>query len=285
MAFMAGGLFCVFYGMLLLVGSAKKLPPLPTAGKWKMSALGTGLTALLQSSSALSCAVCAMTEAGTFTLGQAYALLIGTNVGTTLTPVLTSLGLGIGGENMLIFPLLGLAFLLLRPLLPKISEPICGFCLMMWGLLSISYAAPALTENWDSQVLYRLFSSPMLGWLIGFAVTALLQCSSVTVSLLQIVSLRFPLTRAMVIPVLLGQNIGTTSTALLATLSASPTAKRCARYHFFFNVVGCLWCFPLWWVCKRYLGGSADTMFIALFHVTFNTINAVLHLLLDPRIK
>lgn len=284
MSIWLGGLFCMFAGMMLLMNASEKLPPIKVANRWTGAGIGCASTAVLQSSSAVSCSVCALVQSGKLTTTAAYALLAGSNVGTCATPLMTALGLKTG-DGGLLFALVGLLALLLQSKLPRVGVPTAGFCLLMWGMMVMTsqpevFAAAAQNPFWKG-----MLSHPLGAWLMGLAVTALLQSSSLTVGLLQLYVMSAPMTMGIALPFLLGQNIGTTATALLATLSANKEAKGCAWYHLRFNLLGNAWALPLALLLAGRLTAEASPMFLALAHLTFNVITAFLHLWWDPWLK
>ncbi len=284
MSIWVGGLFCMFAGMMLLMNASEKLPPIRVANRWAGAGIGCAVTAVLQSSSAVSCSVCALAQSGKLTGSAAYALLVGSNVGTCVTPLLTALGLKTG-DGGLLFALVGLLALLLQSKLPRASVPTAGFCLLMWGMMVMTsqpeiFAAAARNPFWKAAL-----SHPMGAWLMGLAVTALLQSSSLTVGLLQLYVISAPMTMGTALPFLLGQNIGTTATAVLATLSTDKEAKSCAMYHLRFNLLGNGWALPLALIFAGRLQMAATPLLLAAAHLGFNSVTAVLHLWLDPELK
>lgn len=284
MSLWLGGLFCMFAGMMILMNAAEALPALYVKSKWRGAALGCGVTAVLQSSSAVSCSVCALVQANKLELCAAFSLLVGSNIGTCMTPLLTAFGLKIGGGGIL-FALLGLSALLLQGKYPKFSAPVAGFCLLMWGMMTMAGEPDFFTALAENSVWSRMIAHPLGAWCLGLTVTALLQSSSLTVGLLQVYTLTATLPMGLALPFLLGQNIGTTATALLATLHADPSAKACARYHLRFNCLGNLWALPLAFLFAKYLSAPATPMFLAAAHLTFNALTALLHLLLDSNLQ
>ncbi|MBQ5840739.1 MAG: Na/Pi cotransporter family protein, partial [Clostridia bacterium] len=243
--------------------------------------LGCAITAVLHSSSAVSCSVCAMVAGGSMELAAAYAVLVGSNVGTCVTPILTALGLQAGGVGLL-FPLIGIAAVLLRPKFPRVASPVAGFCLLTWGMKAMG-DCPAFFAALSEAVWWQeLMGSPWGGFLVGLCSTALLQSSTLTMGLLQVYARSFPLSAAVAMPFILGQNIGTTATALLATLGEEPLAKRTALYHTRFNLYGALWALPLTILLRRYLTFDATPLALALMQLGYNVVCALLHLLLDP---
>lgn len=275
-----GGLFCLFLGMGMLMAASEGLPPLKIRGKWQGAFLGCGITALLQSSSAVSCSVCAMAENGLIPLSAAFAVLAGSNVGTCITPILTALGLQ-AGVGAAVFPVLGMIAILLKPKFPRISTPVAGFCLLMWGMSLMSGEGALFDALAANNIWNYLMSSQIGAWLVGLVTTALLQSSSLTMGLLQVYALSSPLTMRVALPFILGQNIGTTATALLATASSSPMAKKCALYHCKFNVLGSLWALPLSMLFESALNFAATPMRMAIMQLLFNVVCALLHLLFD----
>lgn len=274
----AGGLLCILAGMSMLLN--ERLPITAPRGKWQAFGIGTALTALVQSSSAVSCSVCALAEQGTVELGIAYALLIGSNVGTTLTPFLIAVGVGSGYS--LAFAVIGLCSFLLRGRLRKFRAPICGLSLMLWGTTMLSAGVKSLDSLWKfADITLR---SPVTAWLAGILLTAIFQSSAVTIGILQAACLSFPVTEAMVVPFLLGQNIGTTATAWLAAGGGGPMARKCAAFHTKFNLVGSLWGLPVFWLFRDYFAAPAGPMFVAVAQLVFNLTNALLFILFAPNL-
>ena len=273
-----GGMFCLLVAMTFMTAGEMPLV-IKNGGKWKSALAGCFAAAVVQSSSAVSCAVCAARRDEGLSDAAARALLIGANVGTTLTPFLTALGAGLSDRMMLLFPLVGMLSLILRSKLPKPFEILPVFCLLMWGLALMGTAAPELVSRLPQGAAERLFSSPVAAFCGGAALTALLQSSSVCIGLIQMASLSLPLSRAAVLPMLIGQNVGTASTALIATVGAGRQAKACARYHLCFNLRGAAWALPLCLCLRPLLSDPAGPFFMAAAHFAFNFVNALIHLL------
>ncbi len=279
-----GGLFCLFLGMGMLMAASHQLPPLHIKNKWQGAGLGCGITALLHSSSAVSCSVCAMVSGGTMELYAAFSVLVGSNVGTCITPIFTALGLQAAGTELL-FPCLGILAILLKPKFPKVAAPVAGFCLLMWGM-NIMTASPELFAALSRAPLWRgLMGSPLGAFAVGLVSTALLQSSTLTMGLLQVYSLSLPLSAGVALPFILGQNIGTTATALLATLGGDPLSKRTAMYHTRFNALGALWALPLSMLLWKHLTFAATPMVLGLLQLGYNLICALLHLFFDPKLN
>lgn len=279
-----GGLFCLFLGMGMLMAASHAMPPLHIKNKWQGGGYGCVVTVLLHSSSAVSCSVCAMVAGGSMGLGAAFSVLVGSNVGTCITPILTALGLQAQGMDLL-FPLLGIFAILIRPKFPNLSISVAGFCLLMWGM-NIMTASPKSFLALSKAPLWRgLLGSPLGAFAVGLFSTALLQSSSLTMGLLQVYSLTSPLSVGVALPFILGQNIGTTATALLATLGASPIARQTAMYHTRFNVLGAVWALPLSMLLWKYLAFDATPMMLGILQLVYNLICALSHLLFDPKLN
>jgi len=148
-------------------------------------------------------------------------VLVGSNVGTCITPILTAIGLRAGNLSVLFAPI-GILALLLKSKFPKIAAPAAAFCLMMWGMHIMSSDTAPLTALAQNTLWCALLGHPLGAWGIGLISTALLQSSSLTMALLQIYTLSSPLAMDIALPFILGQNIGTTATALLATFKKLP---------------------------------------------------------------
>lgn len=277
------GLFCLFLGMGMVMNASQSLPPLRIRNKWQGAGLGCGITALLQSSSAVSCSVCAMVSGGSIELGGAFAVLVGSNVGTCVTPILTALGLQAANLGI-VFALVGIVAIFLKPKLPNLSASVAGFCLLMLGM-NLMTLSPAFFETLSNIKLWKvLMSAPLGSFAVGLVSTAILQSSSLTMALLQVYLLSSPLSIGIAIPFMLGQNIGTTVTALIATLGADTLAKKTALYHLRFNVLGAVWALPLSMILAERLSFAATPMALAIAQLLYNVVCALLHLLFDKKL-
>ncbi len=255
-----GGLAFFLYGMNMLSAALEKSsgPKLTktleklTGSVWKSVALGVVVTALIQSSSATTVITVGLVNAGILKLGNAIGIIMGSNIGTTITAHLLRLTEIEGGGNFLmelikpdnfapIFAVIG-AFMALFTKKAKtqtIGEVLMGFGMLFIGMDIMETALKPLSE---SQLMADLFvkfgQNPILGILVGTGVTAIIQSSSASVGILQALSVTGAITWASAIPIILGQNIGTTITAMLSVIGASKNAKRTAIAHLYFNVIG-----------------------------------------------
>ncbi len=279
-----GGLFCLFVGLGLLMAESEKLPAVHFQNKWCGAAYGCGVTALLQSSSAVSCSVCSMASAKKISLAAAFAVLVGSNVGTCITPILTALGL-LSDIPKSSFAVVGLLFFTLRTKWRRASSSVIGLCLLMWGMKLMSDAPALFTALSQNTWWSRCIASPLSAFAIGLLSTAVLQSSSLTLGLLQVYSLSAPLSVGIALPFILGQNIGTTTTALLVTHGGDPMARECARFHLRFNVLGAVWGLPLCLALFPLLTMTASPLTMALLQLLYNVVCALLHLCFDKKIK
>lgn len=248
--------------------------------------LGLGMTALLQSSSAVTVMAVSLADAGLLTPQRTRPLIVGANVGTTVTAWLLCLEGEQPEAASLLIAVLAAAGLVLV-LLPGKRELSCaawGLALLLLGMEGMTAAAAPLAQ-WPP--FLRLMGqgeggSAWLALLAGTVCTGVLQSSSASVGLLQALAFSGQVTWSGAVPLLMGQNIGTCVTALLAGAAGGANARRTARFHLWFNVVGVAVFFPLWLAAERCLGVGArpiGAVGIATFHTGFNVASGVLWLL------
>jgi phosphate:Na+ symporter len=262
--------------------------------KKKLLALfvGTGITALIQSSSAMTVMVVGFVNAGLLTLKQAIPVIMGANIGTTFTAWIVSF-LAIFKITHYALPAVGVGFLFMmmhhRPKLRKWGEVIFGFGVLFVGIGFMKDAFQPLQSNrqiLDFMVLFSRF--PIMGVLAGTLITMLLQSSSATIALVQLLAFRGLIDFPAAIPIILGDNIGTTITAQIAALGGSTGARRVAWAHTMFNVIGVAYMlvFVYTRIYYRVIESIVPGMItqnnimlhIALAHTVFNTVNAALFL-------
>ncbi len=292
------GLCLFFMGMALLCRSLKRFArsafpekfPRFTGSTPRYLLLGLGVTALLQSSSAVTVMAVGLVEGGFLTLKQALGILMGANIGTTVTAQLLRLPLLSLLPNVLpwfrptffaylLLPVCILLFFLSRRGRGRIVCGIlAGLAMLFIGMHTMELAASPLQ---NSPLLRQLFAQtrrPLAGVALGTLSTALLQSSSICIGILQALSASGSLTWASAIPLILGQNIGTSVTALLASLGTHLTAKRTALLHLYFNVIGTavflliLYVLPIAPVPWQAVVTKGE---IANFHTLFNTVTAL----------
>lgn len=294
---MVGGLCLFLFGMNLMgealerrAGSSLRL----LLGKLttnRMMGFLTGLavTAVIQSSSATTVMVVGFVNSGLLTLGQAINVIMGANVGTTVTSWILSLG-GIESGNLFVqllkptsftpvLALVGIIFyMFLKDGRKKDTGTILlGFATLMFGMDTMSSAVSGLKDVPAFQQLFLLFTNPILGVVAGAVLTAIIQSSSASVGILQALSTTGSVTYAAAIPIIMGQNIGTCVTAMLSSVGTTKNAKRAAVVHLMFNIIGTVVCLILFVAVRALfdpmiLSESATHFGIAICHTVFNVI-------------
>ena len=253
-----GGLALFLYGMHVMGGGLEKLSggklerilEKLTSNPLKAVLLGAGVTAVIQSSSATTVMLVGFVNSGIMKLSQAIGIIMGANIGTTLTSWLLSLT-GIEGGNFFvrmlkpssfspILAILGIIFLMGAKSSRKkdISEILLGFTVLMYGMEAMSGAVKPLADVPEFTGILTKFSNPLLGILVGALLTAVIQSSSASVGILQALSVTGAFTYGSVIPIIMGQNIGTCVTAMISAVGANKGARRTAFVHLYFNEIG-----------------------------------------------
>lgn len=298
---LAGGLSLFLFGMNVMSealerraeGSLKRLLARLTQSKTAGFLTGLIVTAVIQSSSAATVMVVGFVNSGVMTLKQAIHVIMGANVGTTVTAWLLSLS-GISSDNLLIrmlkpasfTPILATAGILLF-LFGKNSNKkdsgtiLLGFSTLMFGMDAMSGSVAGLAHVEAFQQMFILFQNPILGILIGAALTAVIQSSSASVGILQALASTGQVSYGAAMPIIMGQNIGTCATAILSSFGATKNAKRAAVVHLSFNILGTvillLAFLPVSMFLKPPLLDQPATLFgIALTHSAFNIVCTLL---------
>lgn len=255
---MIGGLSLFLFGMNLMgqalerrAGNSLKLVlGKLTTGKVAGILTGVAVTAVIQSSSATTVMVVGFVNSGLMTLKQAINVIMGANVGTTVTAWILSLG-GISGESFFIrllkpssfTPILALIGIILQ-MASKDSKKkdtgmiFLGFATLMFGMETMTGAVSGLAAVPAFRQVFVLFKNPILGVLAGALLTAIIQSSSASVGILQALATTGQVTNGAAIPIIMGQNIGTCITAILSSIGANKNARRTAFAHLFFNIIG-----------------------------------------------
>lgn len=254
---------------------------------------GLGVTAVIQSSSATTVMVVGFVNSGLLALKQAINVIMGANVGTTVTAWLLSLS-GIESDNTFvkflkptsftpILALIGVIFyMFLKGSKHKDTGMILlGFATLMFGMDAMSAAVSGLKNVPGFQNLFLMFTNPILGVVAGAILTAIIQSSSASVGILQALAATGQVTYGAAIPIIMGQNIGTCITAILSAIGANKNAKRAAAVHLSFNVIGTAVWLIVFWIIKAtlrpvLLTESASLMGIAIAHSIFNILCTIL---------
>ena len=298
---LVGGLALFLFGMSLMAQGLEKragdglrrwLGKL-TANRFLGLLLGAGVTALIQSSSAVTVMTVGFVNAGLMTLRQSVGVIMGANIGTTLTAWLLSLT-RLEGQGFLLgllkpsgfTPILsafGVAWYLFSKKDKKRYTGLIflGFSVLIVGMNAMTDAVKPLAELKGFQNLLLLFSNPLLGAMMGAILTAILQSSSASVGILQALSATGGVTVSAAIPLIMGLNIGTCVTSLLSTVGAEKNAKRAATVHLYFNLMGTLILLVPYLLLPRlsvgdFWGDAVTAVDIALIHTGFNLISTLI---------
>ena len=256
---------------------------------------GLGVTAVIQSSSATTVMVVGFVNSGLMTLRQAINVIMGANVGTTVTAWILSLS-GISSDNVFVkllkpssfTPILALIGIILYMFTKESKKRdtgmiLLGFATLMFGMEAMSGAVSGLRDLPEFQNLFVAFTNPVLGVLAGAILTAIIQSSSASVGILQALASTGAVTYGAAIPIIMGQNIGTCITAIISSVGANKNAKRAALVHLSFNVIGTVVWLSIFCIVKAVavpaiLGESASLMGIAVCHSAFNILCTMLML-------
>ncbi|MBQ8648840.1 MAG: Na/Pi cotransporter family protein [Clostridia bacterium] len=254
---------------------------------------GLGVTAVIQSSSATTVMVVGFVNSGLLALKQAINVIMGANVGTTVTAWLLSLS-GIDSKNTFVQLLKPTSFTPILALVGVIFYMFCksgkkkdtglillGFATLMFGMDTMSAAVSGLKDVPEFQRLFLMFKNPILGVLAGTILTAIIQSSSASVGILQALAMTGQVSYGAAIPIIMGQNIGTCITAILSSIGTNKNAKRAALVHLSFNVIGTTVLLSVFSVVKyafapALLDESASLVGIAVAHSVFNIICTIL---------
>lgn len=272
-----GGLALFLYGMNVMGaglekmsgGKLERILETLTSNPIKAVLLGAGVTAVIQSSSATTVMVVGFVNSGIMKLSQAIGIIMGANVGTTITSWLLSLT-GIEGGSFFIqmlkpssfSPILAMIGIILTMSSKSdnkknVGQILLGFSVLMYGMQAMSGAVEPLADVPEFTGMLTMFNNPVLGVLTGAILTAVIQSSSASVGILQALSVTGGFTYGSVLPIIMGQNIGTCVTAMISSVGASKGAKRTAFVHLYFNIIG-----TIIFMLVFYLGN-------AFFHFSF----------------
>lgn len=253
-----GGLALFLYGMSMLGSGLEKLSggrleqtlEKLTNNVFKGVLLGALVTGAIQSSSATTVIVVGLVNARILKLRQAIGIIMGANIGTTVTAHILRLS-DLSSDNFFLMllkpttlaPVVGIIGVLMVMVGKKqkyktLGEILLGFCILFTGMFNMEAAVSPLSESPEFANLFASFSNPVIGVLVGAGVTAIIQSSSASIGILQALSSTGIITWSSAIPIILGQNIGTCITPILASIGASKNAKRTAAVHLSFNIIG-----------------------------------------------
>lgn len=305
-----GGLCLFLFGMNVMGqalerragGTLRTLLGKLTTSKAKGFLTGLGVTGVIQSSSATTVMVVGFVNSGLMNLKQAINVIMGANVGTTVTAWLLSLS-GIESDNLFvqlfkptsftpILALIGIIFYMFCSSSKKkdTGTILLGFAVLMFGMDTMSAAVSGLSEVESFRNMFVAFENPLFGVLAGTLLTAIIQSSSASVGILQALAVTGQVSYGAAIPIIMGQNIGTCITAILSSVGTNKNAKRAAVVHLAFNVIGTIVWLTVFWIIKallapQLLNESASLVGIAIAHSTFNILCTALLLPLSGMLE
>jgi len=293
---MIGGLALFLYGMNTMGNGLSKMAGSKLEGVLeKLTSkrifavlLGAGVTAVIQSSSATTVMVVGFVNSGIMKLGQAVGIIMGANIGTTVTSWLLSLT-SIDGSAIWVqllkpssfSPILAAAGIIMvmsgkaEEKRKDIGSILLGFAVLMFGMETMSGAVSGLSENASFTNMMTAFRNPILGMLMGAILTAIIQSSSASVGILQALCATGAVPYAVALPIIMGQNIGTCVTSIISSVGASKNAKRAAMIHLYFNLIGTVVFMVVFytlhiWIDFAFLNHAANAAGIAVIHSIFN---------------
>jgi phosphate:Na+ symporter len=298
---MIGGLALFLYGMHVMgEGLAKASGGRMEAALEKMTGspirgvlLGAGVTAVIQSSSATTVMVVGFVNSGIMKLTQAVGVIMGANIGTTITAWILSLS-GIESSNVFvsmlkpssfspILAIIGVIFVMFSKKEKKqqIGMILVGFAVLMFGMETMTDAVAPLKDVPEFTSLLLKFQNPLLGMLAGLILTAIIQSSSASVGILQSLCSTGGVTFGAAFPIIMGQNIGTCVTAIISAIGASKNAKRTAAVHLYFNIIGTAIFMVVFYLLNAivhfdFINDTIGVAGIAVMHSTFNIVTTLI---------
>ncbi len=296
-----GGLAFFLYGMHVLSGGLERMAggrlesmlKKMTSSRLKSLLLGAGITAAIQSSSAVTVMLVGLVNSGIMDIGQCVGVVMGSNIGTTMTAWILTL-VGVESDNVfmsllkpenfsLIFAFVGVLLIMgsKRERRRDMGGILVGFAVLMYGMKLMSAAVKPLSEMPAFTSLMTAFRNPLLGVLAGLFITAVIQSSSASVGILQALALTGAVSCGAAIPIIMGQNIGTCVTALISSIGVSKNAKKVAVVHVSFNVLGTAACLSLYLAANglfrlSFTERPIGALGIAVVHTAFNLFTTAL---------
>ena len=295
---MIGGLAMFLYGMdamgdglsKLSGGKLESILEKLTSNRLMAVLLGAGVTAVIQSSSATTVMVVGFVNSGIMKLTQAVGIIMGANIGTTMTSWLLSL-VEVEGTSFImkmlkptsfspILAIIGIVMIMTAKDANKkkdIGNILVGFAILMFGMDTMSGAVKPLANVPEFTSILTMFTNPILGVIAGAVLTAIIQSSSASVGILQALCATGAMNFGAVLPIIMGQNIGTCITAIMSAFGASKNAKRASMIHLYFNLIGTIVFLVVFYVINsfihfEFLNGTASATGIAVIHSIFNIV-------------
>lgn len=294
---MIGGLALFLYGMnamgdglaKMAGGKLERILERLTSNPIMGVLLGVVVTAVIQSSSATTVMVVGFVNSGIMKLSQGISIIMGANIGTTVTAWILSLA-GIEGGNLFtnllkptsfspVIAIIGVIFLMFSKKAKKkdLGTILIGFAILMFGMDTMTSAIKPLAEVEGFRNILTMFSNPILGLLCGALLTAIIQSSSASVGILQAMSMNGLITFGAAFPIIMGQNIGTCVTAMISSVGATKNGKRAAFVHLYFNIIGTVIFMIAFYILNAildftFMDDSISETQIAIIHSVFNVL-------------
>lgn len=302
---LGGGLAFFMFGMDVMSSGLEKMAGSKlesslkkmTSNKFKSLLLGAGITIAIQSSSAMTVMLVGLVNSGIMQLGQTIGVIMGSNIGTTLTAWILSLS-GLEGESLMAFlkpenfslvlALIGIIMTMFSKSDKKksLGAIFVGFAVLIWGMELMGNSMAPLAESEEFGKMLVLFDNPLFGVLIGAVVTGVIQSSAASVGILMtlaqgLAGSNHPITYAMAIPIIMGQNIGTCVTALISSIGVNKNARRVAVVHISFNLIGTAICLSIFCAANAFFKFSfaslpVEGFGISLVHTIFNVVTTAM---------
>ncbi|MCM1264639.1 MAG: Na/Pi cotransporter family protein [Candidatus Gastranaerophilales bacterium] len=299
---LCGGLAFFLYGINLMSsglekvagGKLEQLLKKMTSNPIKSFALGAGITAVIQSSSAVTVMLVGLVNSGIMELSQTVSVIIGSNVGTTFTAWILSLT-GLNSAAGMVFkflkpenftPLLALIGIILimgsrTNRRKNVGAILMGFAILMFGMVVMADSMKPLAELPQFGQAMLMFHNPLLGFLVGMIVTMIVQSSSASIGILQALTITASVPVGVAIPIILGQNLGTCISAILSAIGVSTNARRVAGVHVIYNILSVGTFLPIFIIWSKlfpteFLSQNINPASIAVIHTVYNIITAVM---------
>ena len=295
-----GGLAFFLYGMSTLSGGLESMAggalertlKKVTANQFMSFLLGAGITIAIQSSSAMTVMLVGLVNSGIVNFADTFGLIMGSNVGTTLTAWLLSLA-GISGDNffltllkpMTFAPILAFVGIIMRMVSDKDRKKnfgtiLIGFAILMTGMEFMSDSMSSVQDMKGFSGLLTAFSSPFIALIISMVFTGVIQSSAATIGIVQALALTGSISYKMAIPLVLGANIGSCITALISSFGTNRNAKRVVAMHIYVNVIGSVICLILLYIIRAVnpglINSTVSMIGVAIIHTLFNALNTVI---------
>lgn len=306
-----GGLAFFLFGMTIMSNGLEKIAggklettlKKMTSNPFKSLALGAGITIAIQSSSALTVMLVGLVNSGIMELGQTIGVLMGSNIGTTLTAWILSLT-GLESDNVFInmlkpknfSPLIAFIGIMMSMLSKKekkkdIGNILVGFAVLMFGMELMGNAVSPLKDEPKFQEMLTAFNNPIVGVLVGALFTAAIQSSAASVGILQTLAGETgKISYGMALPIIMGQNIGTCITAIISSIGVNKNAKRVAVVHIYFNLIGTVVCLSAYCIADAifnfaFADKAINEVGVALLHTVFNVVTTAMLLPFSKKLE